>query len=143
MKPSSAYVDRIELELREAALQLEAAGHTNKNSNHNNNVYEDNKDHQKSGAYFFSLDRSSSTSSNPFPPSSYSCQSSSQNEEGGCPYIGFKARDTNFADAQSLWDASMAFTIAQAAAEKSNLVLHVCGQVRLTLHTVPANCKQY
>lgn len=31
---------------------------------------------------------------------------------GGCPYIGFTA-STNFMDAQTLWDASMAYSIAE------------------------------
>jgi hypothetical protein len=31
---------------------------------------------------------------------------------GGCPYIGFSA-SSNFLDAQSLWDATMAFSIAE------------------------------
>ena len=37
---------------------------------------------------------------------------------GGCPYIGFTA-SSNFLDAQSLWDASMAYSISQVFEDAS------------------------
>ena len=39
-------------------------------------------------------------------------QKPSEDPAGGCPYIGFNV-STNFLDAQSLWDATMAFSIAE------------------------------
>jgi len=51
----------------------------------------------------------------------------------GCPYIGFSA-SSNFLDAQVLWDAAMASSIAGALARHQlpggcpPLVLHVCGK---------------
>lgn len=40
-------------------------------------------------------------------------------EAGGCPYIGF-TMSSNFLDAQCLWDATMAFSIAQGLGSASN-----------------------
>ena len=43
-------------------------------------------------------------------------------EASVCPYIGFTAASSNFLDAQSLWDASMAYSISQVFED-------ACGQV--------------
>lgn len=47
---------------------------------------------------------------------------------GGCPYIGFNV-SSKFMDAQCLWDASMAFSLARhLEAHEEGLVIHVCGK---------------
>jgi hypothetical protein len=57
-------------------------------------------------------------------------EGASEEEGGGCPYVGFSV-STNFLDAQSLWDASMAYSIAQhlqANPGPESLVVHICGK---------------
>ena len=64
--------------------------------------------------------------------SSYDSNKDNTKPDTSCPYIGFNSRTMKFIDAQSLWDASMGFSIAQALSnndEESRLVIHVCGQV--------------
>jgi len=68
----------------------------------------------------------------------------------GCPYIGFRARSTKFSDAQSLWDASMAFTIAEELGPSmrgegaGSFIIHCCGQFHMHSRLgIPEHLKHY
>lgn len=64
-----------------------------------------------------------------------------QQKGGECPYIGIKGSDAfsvsdKFLDAQTLWDAAMAHSIASALEEAGRegrrpLVVHVCGKAHI------------
>ena len=87
------------------------------------------------------------TREGPQPAAETSKAESGEGGAEGCPYVGLH-RNSNFMDAQGLWDAGMAHSISSCFADAvpggaQPLVIHVCGKLHseARLPFLPGNAR--